>query len=94
MNNPEVLDTEEKKNRLYSRISFWLSLVLSIVVCLWYYKSNPPDEGAAKDMRIFIAKNARQVTEFLRMPLDEKKSFVKRNKHPFYKNYLEASEVT
>tara|TARA_B100000686_G_C16692141_1_gene918329 strand:- start:510 stop:992 length:483 start_codon:yes stop_codon:yes gene_type:complete len=94
MENPETLDPEEKKNRLYSRISFWVSLVLSIIICFYYYQSNPPDEGAAKEMRIFIAKNARQVTEFLRLPLDEKKSFVEKNKHPFYKNYLEASEVT
>ena len=94
MENPEVLDPEEKKNRLYSRISFWVSLTLSITVCLSYYEYNPPDQGAAKEMRIFIAKNARQVTEFLRMNLDEKKSFTKINKHPFFKNYLEASEVT
>ena len=94
MDNLEVLDLEEKKNRLYSRISFWVSLTLSITLCLWYYKYNPPDEGAAKEMRIFIAKNARQVTEFLRMTLDEKKSFVKEKNHPFFRNYLEASEVT
>ena len=94
MGNPRNLDPEDKKNRLYSLISFWISLALSLAVCLLYYKSNPPDEQPTKDMRTFIAKNARQVTEFLRMTLDEKNNFIKINKHPFYKNYLEASEVT
>ena len=84
----------ENKPTFYSRISLWTSLFLSIGVSLWYYTANPPDEGATKDMRLFIAKNANDVTEFLRMTMEEKKAFAAENKHPFYRNYNEASEVT
>ena len=84
----------EDQDTLFSRISLWASIILTIGVCLWYYVANPPDEGATKEMRLFISNNAKDVTEFLRMLRDEKKTYAKKNKHPFYRNYVEASEVT
>ena len=45
-------------------------------------------------MKMFIAKNAKNVTAFLRMTRDEQKTFAKRKKHPFYSNYNKASENT
>ena len=93
MNDPIRIELlEEKKNRIYSRISFWVSLILSISVCVYYFIVNPPDEGATKKMRLFIAAHAKQVSEFLRMTREEKEAYARKNQHPFYKNYIEASE--
>ena len=43
---------------------------------------------------IHFDRDANDVTEFLRLPLDEKITFAKKNRHPFYRNYVEAPEVT
>ena len=92
--NTLVEQVDEDKDTLFSKISFWTSIILSVGVCLWYYVANPPDEGANKEMRLFIAKNGKNVTEFLRMAREDKTNYAKKNRHPFYKNYIEASEVT
>ena len=61
--NTLVEQVDEDKDTLFSKISFWTSIILSVGVCLWYYVANPPDEGANKEMRLFIAKNGKNVTE-------------------------------
>jgi hypothetical protein len=90
----QIESNDQKKDRFISRISFWASIVLSIAITGWYFMANPPPEGAEKRMRLFIAKNAQDVTEFLRMTRDEQKAFAEKRKHLFYTNYLKASENT
>ena len=85
---------DQKKDRFNSRISFWASIVLSIAITGWYFTTNPPSEGAEKKMKLFIAKNAQDVTEFLRMTRDDQKAFAAKKKHPFYTKYIKASENT
>jgi hypothetical protein len=90
--NIQTESAYQKKDRLYSRISFWTSVILSIAITGYYFITNPPPEGAERRMKMFIAKNAKDVTEFLRMTRDEQKTFAERKKHPFYTNYNKASE--
>ncbi len=92
--NIKIESSDQKQDRFYSRVSFWTSVILSIAITGYYYFTNPPPEGAEKRMKMFIAKNAKDVTEFLRMTRDEQKTFAERKKHPFYTNYNKASENT
>ena len=46
-----------------------------------------------KKMRSFIAKNARDISHFLRLPPEEQETFASKKKHPFYKNFVKASMV-
>ena len=92
--NKKNESSDQKQDRFYSRIFFWTSITISILVTGYYYITNPPPKGAEKRMKVFIAKNAKDVTEFLRMTRDEQKAFADRKKHPFYSNYNKASENT
>jgi len=92
--NIQTESEDQKKDRLYSRIFFWTAVIFSIAITGYYYMTNPPAEGAEKRMKMFIAKNAKDVTEFLRMTRDEQKAFAERKKHPFFTNYNKASENT
>ena len=84
---------EEKWDKIYGQVSFWTSLILTTLLCYWYYNANPPAEGAMKKMRIFIAKNAVDISHFLRLQLEEQETFAAKKKHPFYKNFVKASMV-
>lgn len=91
--NAGIEDQEEKKERLGRKISFWLSMVLSIAVTGWYYFVTPPDDEATKQLRLFIAANVMEVTQFIKLERVEQKAFAERHSQPFYRNYVKASEV-
>ena len=54
--------TDQKQDRFYSLIFLWTAIILSFVIAGWYYLNNPPAEGVEKKMKIFFAKNAKDVT--------------------------------
>ncbi|MFQ5717896.1 MAG: hypothetical protein ACE5GQ_12465 [Nitrospinales bacterium] len=83
----------EKRDRIYGRISFWISLILTTGLTCWYYQANPPDDEATKKTRLFIAENAIDVSKFLRLPYEEQNEFAAKSKHSFYKDFVRASEV-
>ncbi|MFQ5672204.1 MAG: hypothetical protein ACE5G9_03840 [Nitrospinales bacterium] len=83
----------EKKDKLYSRIFFWSSVIISTLICYWHYTAHPPDKGATKKMRLFMAANARDISHFLRLSLAEQRRYADKNRHPFYKKFVQASEV-
>ena len=87
----EYLD--KKKERFYSKISFWVSMVLSVGIVGWYYVGNPPDSDEVMEMRIFFNKNKLEVGKFFKLSAEEEQRFVQEKKHPFYINYLKSSEV-
>jgi len=82
-----------KKEKLYRRISFWLSFILATAVVGWYAFSHPPDSPEVRKMRIFFKENIMEVTKFLAMERPEKVAFAAKKKHPFYQKYIQASEV-
>ena len=85
--------TEEKRDKIYGRLSFWFSLILTTLICYWYYTANPPAKGAMEQMRLFIANNAMDISLFLRLPPEEQAAFAVKKKHPFYKKFVKASIV-
>ncbi len=84
-------DQESKKEKLYSRISFWTSLVLASLILVWYFERNPPDTEEIKKMRFFFKDNIMEVAEFIKLPPEEMDVFAAMHKHPFYKTYVKAS---
>lgn len=84
---------DEKKENLYRRISFWLALILSTSVVVYYVVTNPPDTKKVQEMRMFFNKHSQDLAKFLRLPREEQKKFAEKKKHPFYTQYLNASEV-
>lgn len=97
MLNVQSDNTEEyrdvKREKLYRRISFWLSFILATGVVAWYVSSHPPDSPEVQKMRIYFKENIMAVTKFLALPREEKIAFAAKKKHPFYQQYLRASEV-
>lgn len=87
---PQELD--DKVDKLVGRISLWASILLATLVTVWYVEANPPDSEELKRMRLFFRDNAIEVGEFLRLPYEEKEKYAGKAKHPFYKNYMKASE--
>ena len=87
----EYLDA--RKEKLYGRVSFWVSMVLSVAAVLGYYWTNPLDSKEVKKMRMFFNEQKMDVSKFLKLSRTEKKKFAAEKKHPFYKKYIEASEV-
>jgi hypothetical protein len=92
--NIQTESTDQKQDRFYSRIFLSVAMILSFAITGWYYINNPPAEGVERKMKLFFAKNAMDVTEFLRMTRDEQKAFAEKNKHPFYSKYISASETS
>ncbi len=84
-------DQESKREKLYSRISFWTSLVLASLILVWYFERNPPDTEEIKKMRFFFKDNIMEVAEFIKLPPEEMDVFAAMHKHPFYKTYVKAS---
>jgi len=84
---------DEKKENLYRRISFWSSIVLSTVIVVYYVVTHPPDTREVQEMRMFFKKHRQDVAKFIRLPRSEQKAFGEKKKHPFYAQYLNASEV-
>lgn len=84
---------DEKKENLYRRVSFWLSLILATSITVYYVVTNPPETKEVQEMRMFFNKESRDVAKFIRLPRKEQKAFGEKKKHPFYTQYLKASEV-
>ncbi|QPJ66700.1 MAG: hypothetical protein G3M78_15335 [Candidatus Nitrohelix vancouverensis] len=81
-------DPNEKNRKLYSRISFWGSILLSTAAVVWYSMATPPDTPEVQKMRMFFKENIIEVSTFINLPRDEMEAFAKKKKHPFYANYL------
>jgi hypothetical protein len=84
---------DEKKEKLYGKISIWMALLLSTAVTVFYGVTHPPDSPEVQEMRLFFNKNGHNVSKFLRLPREEQKAFAEKKKHPFYSSYLKSSEV-
>ena len=85
-------EIEDSKEKLISRISLWVSLILTTLVVIWYYNDNPPDSPAVVKMRTFFKENNRDVMTFIDLPRNEMIAFAYKKKHPFYLKFVNASE--
>ena len=84
-------DAESKRDKLYSRISFWFAVFLSTLILVLYFERNPPDTEEVKKMRFFFRDNIMEVARFIKMTPEEMDVFAAMKKHPFYKTYVKAS---
>ncbi len=84
---------DDKKEKLYGKISIWIALVLSTAITVAYGVMNPPDTREVQEMRLFFNKNGHTVSKFLRMTNQEQKAFAEKKKHPFYASFIKASLV-
>ncbi len=84
---------DEKKEKLYRKVSIWAAFVLSTIVTVGYGVTHPPDTKEVQKMRLFFNNSGYTVSKFLRMTREEQKAFVETKKHPFYSSYLKSSEV-
>ena len=89
---PILQEIEDSKEKLISRISLWVSLILTTLVVIWYYNDNPPDSPAVVKMRTFFKENNRDVMTFIDLPRNEMIAFAYKKKHPFYLKFVNASE--
>ncbi|MBC8285698.1 MAG: hypothetical protein H8E32_17930 [Nitrospinae bacterium] len=94
MENIEVInqEIEDSKEKWISRISLWVSIILTTLVVVWYYNDNPPDSPAVVKMRVFFKEHNRDVMKFVDLPRNEMIAFAYRKKHPFYLKYVKASK--
>jgi hypothetical protein len=83
---------DDKKEKLYRKISIWAALVLSTVITIAYGVMNPPDSAEVQKMRVFFKENGHTVSKFLRMTRQDKTAYAEKKKHPFYSSYVRASE--
>ena len=90
---PIMQEIEDKKEKLISRISLWVSIILTTIVVYWYYNDNPPDSPAVVKMRMFFKEYNRDVMTFIDLPRDEMIEFAYKKKHPYYLKYVKATEV-
>ena len=90
---PITQEIEDQKEKWISRISLWVSIVLTTLVVFWYYKNNPPDSPAVVKMRVFFKQNNRDVMTFIDLPRNEMIAFAYKKKHPFYVKFVKANEV-
>ena len=86
-------EIEDQKEKLISRISLWVSIILTTILVIWYYNENPPDSPAVVKMRVFFKENNRDVMKFIDLPRNEMIAFAYKKKHPFYLKYVKASEA-
>lgn len=90
---PILEEIEDSKEKWISRISLWVSLLLTTAVVIWYYQDNPPDSPDVVKMRIFFKERNQEVGKFINMKKNEQIAFAFKNKHPFYKRYIKLSTV-
>ena len=90
---PITQEIEDQKEKWISRISLWVSIVLTTLVVFWYYTDNPPDSPAVVKMRTFFKENNRDVMTFIDLPRTEMVAFAYKKKHPFYMKFVKANEV-
>ena len=84
---------DDKKEKLYGKISIWIAVVLSTAITIAYGVMNPPDSKEVQEMRMFFNKKGHTVSKFLRMTRQERKAFAEKKKHPFYSSYVKASDT-
>ena len=84
---------DEKKEKLYSKISLWLSLIVTTALVVGYYTKNPPDTEEVQKMRMFFNEHHMAVSKFFSLSRSEIKKYAATKKHPFYAKYLQASVV-
>ena len=84
---------DDKKEKLYGKISIWIAIVLSTAITISYGVTHPPDSEEVQEMRLFFNKNGHAVSKFLRMTRQERKAFAEKKKHPFYASYIKASDT-
>ena len=90
---PVLEEIEDAKEKWISRISLWVSVLLTTFVVVWYYQSTPPDSPEVIKMRVFFKEKNQQVMEFVKMDRNEQIAYAYKNKHPFYMSYIKASTV-
>lgn len=90
---PILEEIEDSKEKWISRISLWVSLLLTTAVVIWYYQDNPPDSPDVVKMRMFFKERNQEVGKFINMKKNEQIAFAFKNKHPFYKRYIKLSTV-
>jgi len=83
---------DDKKEKLYRKISIWTALILSTVITIAFGVMNPPDSAEVQKMRLFFKENGHAVTKFLRMTRQEKEAYAEKKKHLFYSSYIKAPE--
>ena len=89
---PILQEIEDSKEKWISRISLWVSIILTTLVVIWYYNDNPPDSPVVVKMRVFFKENNRDVMTFVDLPRNEMIAFAYKKKHPFYLKYVNANE--
>lgn len=82
---------EEQREKVGRRISFWLALVVSTAVTLFYFQGNPQESEEVQRMRLYFKENKRTVMEFIRLPHDKLKPFAEKQTHPFFMSFIKAS---
>jgi len=85
-------DPNEKNRKFISRISFWISIIASTGLVVWYGLTNPPDSKEVQKMRLFFKENSREVSVFIALPRDEMKAYAEKKRHPFYRSFIKKSE--
>ena len=90
---PIMQEMEDQKEKWISRVSLWVSLILTTVIVVWYYQENPPEPANVIKMRVFFKEKNREVMKFINMGRNEQIAFAFKSKHPFYKHYIKASTV-
>jgi hypothetical protein len=90
---PILEEIDDSKEKWISRISLWVSLLLTTAVVIWYYQDNPPDSPEVVKMRMFFKERNQEVGKFINMKKNEQIAFAFKNKHPFYKRYIKLSTV-
>jgi hypothetical protein len=90
---PILEEIEDSKEKWISRISLWVSVLLTTFIVVWYYQDTPPDSAEVVKMRVFFKERNQQVMTFINMNRNEQIAFAYKNKHPFYMSYIKASTV-
>jgi hypothetical protein len=90
---PVLEEIEDSKEKWISRISLWVSMILTTFIVIWYYQDTPPDSPEVVKMRVFFKERNQQVMTFISMNRNERIAFAYKNKHPFYMSYIKASTV-
>ena len=90
---PILQEIEDKKEKWISRISLWVSVLLTTAIVIWYYQSNPPESPEVVRMRVFFKEKNQDVMKFINIDRNEQIAFAFKKKHPFYMSYIKASTV-
>ena len=80
---PILQEIEDKKEKWISRISLWVSVLLTTAIVIWYYQSNPPESPEVVQMRVFFKEKNRDVMKFISMDQKEQIAFALKSKNPF-----------